>query len=127
VEGQATRGVLSRLSLPSERLGHIHRGRQGSSTTRSRRGHRRVHGGAVPARRQGAEHRRRDGADAARRVDRLPAERSEAGSGGSRGRSRDVNPNGSVSAPELRREGSASELTVSQKCPNSRGKDVSSR
>jgi hypothetical protein len=46
----------------------------------------------------------------------------EAGSGGSRGRSRDVNPNGSVSAPELRREGSASELTVSQKCPNSRGK-----
>jgi len=37
VEGQATRGVLSRLSPPSERLGHIHRGRQGSSTTRSRR------------------------------------------------------------------------------------------
>jgi hypothetical protein len=28
VEGQATRGVLPRLSPPRKRLGHIHRGRQ---------------------------------------------------------------------------------------------------
>jgi hypothetical protein len=45
----------------------------------ARGGRRRVHGGTVPARRQGAEHRRRDGADGARRVDRLPAERSGSG------------------------------------------------